>query len=339
MRLYDKNGYINQEEILETPDVFIFEIGPRGTGKSYGILKYILEQDFKFILLRRSQTEMNTIKNNITNPFKSVLHEFPETIIQCDSIAENIGVFQRMDGEEEPRNIGYLAALSTFKNVRGMDFSDVDIIFYDEFIPEKHARPIKEEYDVFLNMYETINRNRELQGQKPVKLVCAANSNDIANPIFIGLEIVERIGRMMNRKIESWSDPVRALSVYMFMKSPISEQKAETALYQLTAGSGFQDMALRNMFDLDESAISSRELKEYKPLARIGELVLYQHKSRDEYYIRCGKSGTVPDVYSTSDIDAKRFIKKYGYIFIAYLRDMVRFETSTARILFERYFA
>lgn len=339
MRLYDKNGYINQEEILETPDVFIFEIGPRGTGKSYGILKYILEQDLKFILLRRSQTEMNTIKNNITNPFKSVLHEFPDTVIRCDSIAENIGVFQRINGEEEPKNIGYLAALSTFKNVRGMDFSDVDIIFYDEFIPEKHARPIKEEYDVFLNMYETINRNRELQGQKPVKLVCAANSNDIANPIFIGLEIVERIGRMMNRKIESWSDPVRALSVYMFMKSPISEQKAETALYQLTAGSTFQDMALRNMFDLDESAIRSRELKEYKPLARIGELVLYQHKSRDEYYIRCGKSGTVPDVYSTSDIDAKRFIKKYGYIFIAYLRDMARFETSTARILFERYFA
>lgn len=339
MKLYDDNGYINQRDILHGPDVFIFEIGPRGVGKSYGILEDILEQDLKFILLRRTGKEMSTIKNNITNPFKSVLEKFPGTSIQCQSISEDIGIFQRAEKGEEPRHVGYLAALNTFRNVRGMDFSDVDIIFYDEFIPEKHARPIKEEYEVFLNMYETINRNRELQGKPPVKMVCAANSNDIANPIFIGLEIVERIGRMMNKKTEYWRDPERKLAVYMFMRSPISDKKAETALYQLTEGSSFQDMALRNMFDLDESAISSRELKEYKPLARIGELVLYQHKSRDEYYIRCGKSGTVPDVYSTSDIDAKRFIKKYGYIFIAYLRDMVRFETSTARILFERYFA
>lgn len=339
MKLYGDNGYINQSGILRTPDTFIFQIGPRGTGKSYGILKYILENNLRFILLRRSQTEMNNIKNNVTNPFKSVLECFPGIRISCESIADNLGVFYRTENEEDVQPVGYLAALTTFKNVRGMDFSDVDIIFYDEFIPEKHARPIKEEYEVFLNMYETVNRNRELQGKPPVKLVCAANSNDIANPLFIGLEIVERIGRMMKKGTESWTDPERGLAVYMFMHSPISEKKSETALYQLTAGSSFQDMALRNIFDLDESAISSRELKEYKPLARIGEMVIYVHKSREEYYIRCGKSGTVPDLYTTSDIDSKRFIKKYGYIFLRYLGGMVRFETSTARILFERYFA
>lgn len=338
MKLYDDNGYINQDGILSRYEPFIFQIGPRGTGKSYGILKYILKNDIKFMLLRRSQTEADMIRTNVTNPFKSVLQEFPGLEIIYQPIARNLGGFAKVT-EEGPQLIGYIGALSTFANVRGVDFSDVEMIFYDEFIPEKRARPIKDEYEALLNVVETVNRNRELSHITPVKLVCAANSNDIANPIFIGLRIVEQIAKMMKKGIEEWRDPERELAVYMFMHSPISEKKGETALYKLSAGSSYQDMALRNMFDLDDRAVSSRKLQEYKPLVRIGEMVIYQHKSRDEWYIRLGSSGTVPTVYETNDIDRKRFITKFGYLFIRYLSGYVVFENSTAQILFERYFA
>lgn len=338
MKLYGDNGYIDQDRILQRPDPFIFQIGPRGTGKSYGILKYILKNNITFLLLRRTQTEADMIRTNVTNPFKSVLQEFPGLEITYTPIARNLGGFTRI-GEEGDTLIGYIGALSTFANVRGVDFSEVEMIFYDEFIPEKRARPIKDEYEALLNVIETVNRNRELQHRDPVKLVCAANSNDIANPIFIGLRIVEPVARMMKKGTEYWMDPERGLSVYMFMHSPISEQKEQTALYKLSAGSSFQDMALRNMFDLDDRAVSSRKLTEYKPLVRIGEMVVYQHKSRDEWYIRLGSSGTVPTVYETNDIDRKRFIAKYGYLFLRYLSGYVVFENSTAQILFERYFA
>ena len=50
MGLYLKSGYIDQDKIIDRNDVFIFEIGPRGTGKSYGILKYIIENKIKFLL-------------------------------------------------------------------------------------------------------------------------------------------------------------------------------------------------------------------------------------------------------------------------------------------------
>lgn len=332
--LYLESGYINQNTIMAGRASFVFEIGARGTGKSYGLLKYILENDIKFLLLRRTQTEADIISTDLTNPFKALnLEELPHPV----SVTKNLHAFRQMDGEEE-KTIGYLAALSTFATIRGVDLSDVDLIFYDEFIPEKHQRPIKDEYDALMNVYETVNRNRELQGKPPVKMVCCANSNDIANPVFIGLQIVDRIARMMKKGIESYHDQKRSLSVYMFQHSPISEKKAETALYQLTDGNDFQNMALRNMFDLDSRYISSRNLKEYKPLVRIGELIIYEHKSRPEYYTRCGSSGSVPRVFSTNDMDRKRFVKMYNYLFIRYLAGRMIFENSISQVLFEKYF-
>ena len=66
-------------------------------------------------------------------------------------------------------------ALSTFGNLRGVDFSDVDMIFFDEFVPQKNARPIKAEAEAFFNLYETVNRNRELDGRPPVRVLMLSN--------------------------------------------------------------------------------------------------------------------------------------------------------------------
>lgn len=341
MGLYLESGYIDQERIISSADNFIFEIGPRGTGKSFGILKYILEHQIRFMLLRRTQTEADIISTEVTNPFKAIMLQDPALQIHPQSVSKNLSAFT-IPGETEedpPERIGYLAALSTFATIRGADLSDVDLIFYDEFIPEKHQRPIKDEYAALMNVYETVNRNRELQGRKPVKMICAANSNDIANPVFIGLEIVDRIARMMKKGIETYKDPDKSLAVYMFMKSPISGKKAATSLYKLTAGNDFQNMALRNMFDLDTRYISSRSLKEYKPVVKIGELVIYEHKSRKEYYARCGSSGTIPHTFSTTDMDKKRFVKIYNYLFLRYLAGYMFFETSISQVLFEKIFS
>lgn len=340
MGLYLDNGYINQDAIISSAENFIFEIGPRGTGKSYGILKHILEHCGTFLLLRRTQTEADIIGTEITNPFKALMNDTPGLQIHPASVSKNISAFMKDTGEETPPvRIGYLAALSTFANIRGADLSDVEIIFYDEFIPEKHQRPIKDEFRALMNVFETINRNRELKNLPPAKMVCAANSNDIANPIFIGLEIVDRIAKMMQKGIEFYKDPARSLAVYMFMKSPISEQKAETALYKLTQGNDFQNMAIRNMFNLDTRYIKSRNLKEYKPIVKIGELCIYEHKSRREYYARSGASGTIPHVFTTSDTDRKRFIKTYNYLYLRYLSGHMFFENSTCQILFEKSFS
>ena len=336
--LYLPNGYIDEDRICDSTDSFIFQIGPRGTGKSYGILKYIVNRGLKFLMLRRTQTEAETIGSDLTSPFRALERDYENLQISMFPIKKNISGIRAKIGEEDSRHIGYLCSLSTFANVKGMDLSDVEVIFYDEFIPERHQRPIKNEFNALMNVFESVNRNRELQGRPPCKLICAANATDIANPIFIGLEIVERVARLMRKGKEVYRDPERSLSVYMFMHSPISGKKAETVLYKLTAGSSFQDMALRNMFELDQRFIRPAPIREYKPVVRFAELVVYKHKGRQEYYCNCHAPGTVPAIYTSGDVDRERFVKRYAHLYIAYLGGRVYFETATAQVLFEKIY-
>ena len=105
---------------------------------------------------------------------------------------------ETVDVEEKTLH-GYTSALSTFSNLRGFDGSNIKILLYDEFIPERHERLIKNEADAFFNVYETINRNRELQGGPPLIALCLSNSNSLASPIFTALNLVKTLERMHNK--------------------------------------------------------------------------------------------------------------------------------------------
>lgn len=326
-KLYLSSGYADQEYMISAGNTFIFQVGARGTGKTYGALEYLLNHGIKFLYIRRTDTESKMVMSGLVNPFKAL-----NTDVKVVR-GKMLGTFMLHD-----YCIGYCAALSTFHNIRGMDFSDVEFIYFDEFIPEKAARPIKDEYKTLMNLYETVNRNRELQNMEPVKMLCSANSNTLDNPIFLGLEIVNKIAKMMNSGNEIYHDPDRMLTVYMLMKSPISEKKAQTALYKLTAGQEFQNMALKNMFDLDTTSIRPSKLIEYNPYAKCGELCVYKHKSRKEYYVNCAASGTFPRVYSTNDMDLVRFRTKHIIVFDAYIQNRVYFEDATSLYLFEKFY-
>lgn len=337
MKLYLDNDYANMDAMINDGNLFHWIIGGRGTGKTYGSLDYILREHPVFLYIRRTQTEADLVTNGLNNPFKHIQMRYGVTVL-AEKMGRNLGRFYTAD-EESTETIGYIGALSTFAGVRGIEFmQDVTLILYDECIPEKRARPIKEEFNALMNLYETVNRNRELEGRPAVNLVCLSNSNDIANPYFIGLQIVNRIAKMMTKGSEIYRDDGRKLSVYMLMKSKISDRKAKTALYQLTGEGDFADMALSNMFDLDDQSIKPRRMNEYRPLVQIGELVVYKHKSRQEYYISCHAAGTIPVQYSTSDIDVKRFVSKYDFLFFKYINNGVLFEDATSLVLFERYF-
>ena len=118
--------------------------------------------------------------------------------------------------------LGYTAALSTISNMRGFDASDVEMLIYDEFIPEKHERTLKHEATAFLNAYETINRNREMQGKKPLQVLALANAMDLANPIFLELGIVNNIERMLDKgRSNIYLDRDRGLLVAICSNSPI----------------------------------------------------------------------------------------------------------------------
>lgn len=344
--LYLESGFLDFKYILESRKLnvpFCLITGGRGTGKTYGALEYVVEHNIKFIYMRRTQTEVDEIYNPSMSPFKSLNKDKNWNINPLQLTKSVSGWYDCQlndDGKLVPKGlpIGYLLALSTVANIRGFDASDVDIILYDEFIPEKHKKRINGEAEALLNAYETVNRNRELLGRPPCKLIGLSNSNNIANAIYIYLNIVNKVFEMRNKGQETYIDRSRGLACITLDESPISNKKSETALYKLTKGTSFYSMAIDNEFEnVSTSKIKSMPLKEYTPFLTIGELTFYEHKSRKEIYVSPHQSGTVP-TFSTTKTDRIRIKKLYNWLWIAYLNNYFIFESLMLEILFVDYF-
>ena len=346
MKLYDENGWVDIGAILtearKNKIAFIMCWGGRGTGKTYGALKEVVESRIPFMLMRRTQTQMDIISKPEFSPFKSINRDLGVDIGIAPLSKYNSGIYnmEEVDGKKaisgEP--IGYTCALTTVANIRGFDASEIKLLIYDEFIPEPHSRPIKCESDAFLNAYETINRNRELKGEEPLIALCLANSNALDNPLFIGLGLVTKADKMNSTGQEYSIDSKRGIMLVNLCKSKISEQKANTALYKLTSGSEFAKMALSNDFlgEGERGRIGARPLREYKPIVAVGELCIYMHKYNDLYYCTTHFSGT-PPTYGAGDTERARFRRLYGWIWGKYLDRKVDFEERICEILLTKY--
>lgn len=343
MHLYDKNGYVNIPEILKHEAVFIFIYGGRGTGKTYGTLKEMIQGDHEFMYLRRLQAQTDIVKKDDMQPFKTLNTDMGWDI-RPFPINKYISAFYETDYTDDGKPIpkgdskGLLASLSTFSNLRGVDGSNIDVMILDEFIPELSERPIKDEASALFNAYETINRNRELKGEDPIKLICLANSNRIDNPIFMELNLVRKAEKIRKDGTDFYYDKKRKMLLIDLYKSKISEDKSHTALYELTKGTEFYNMAIKNAFINEERGrIATKPIKEYKPIVSIGEITIYKHKSKREYYVTGFRSGS-PKIYGTGEKDRARFKKDYWYIWQAYMKNIIVFEEYIIEILFDKYF-
>lgn len=321
---------------------FNFIVGARGTGKTYGSLKYVYEHKIPFLYMRRTQTQADIISKPDFSPYRAYNRDTGKNITIKPVTKYNAAFYDLTGRDPEskdpfPDPIGWTAALSTISNVRGADISDAKIMIYDEFIPERHEKPIKKEGDAFFNSYETINRNRELSGDPPLQVLALANSNDLGNPIFLSLGIVRRAEKLRASGQEIYINHREGIGLFILSKTPISEMKQETALYKLTRGSEFYDMAIENSFNEEKSKIASRPLTEYKPIVSVGEITIYKHKSNGGYYVSEHKTGA-PAEFSAGDINLTRFRRIYNYIWIAYIENRVIFESYICEILLNKYF-
>lgn len=332
MGIYLKSGYVDIKKILHYNLSFNFVCGGRGTGKTYGALKYVIENNVKFMLMRRTQAQCDLISRAQFNPFKTVARDLGIEI-EMKSISQYNSAFF-LDGEQ----IGYTCALSTISNMRGFDSSEVELLIYDEFIPERHERSIKDEDSAFFNAYETVNRNRELKGEKPLQVLCLANANNLNNAIFTSLSLIDTCLKMEAKDQELYINRNRGVLIALLNESRISRQKAQTALYTLTGENNYTEMALNNDFVYnDYSDIHAVNLREYYPYCAIGDICIYRHKSKNWYHVSSHYSGT-PPTYEGDNIGQKRYNRTYGMrLYTAYLNGRITFENGLTKSYFELY--
>lgn len=343
MNIFREDGYLDMGAIMGRNYPFTLVCGGRGTGKTFTALYETISNDIPFILMRRMQTQIDMINRPEFSPFKA-LERVHDLHIGLEKISKNNSAIYRQElCDDEYKNvgapIGYTAALATISNMRGFDASDVRRVIFDEFIPEKHERPIRNEAVAIYNAYETINRNRELNGDQPLQMVFLANSNRLDNPLFMDMHLVTMAERMLKTGQHVWTDDDRGIMLVMFNDSPISEKKGQTSLYKLTNGSEYAAMALRNDFNTENTgSIKARPLGEYNPIVKVGEITIYRHKrGGQKIYVAAHKTGSPPE-YGTGEIELGRFCRAYNWIWLDYLESNVEFESTMCELLFQNYF-
>ena len=309
-------------------------IGPRGCGKTYSVLDYMQEvssESSKFIYMRRDGTEIDSCASDYGNPFKSLNMDKGYSISPFQiSKFNGFGIGNDITAE----CIGYGVALSTFASMRSQDFSDVDRIFFEEFIPEKHKRKIKGEGQALLNVYETINRNRELKGEKPVEMIMCANGIDLANPILLELGATSLIAKMLANKQRRLTVPEKQLYIEIIPRTKVSEAKEQTALYKL-ANKDFIVDALDTTFrgaDL-QFVRKGVNLRSYKTEFSYGNYVVFSNK--EHFYIAESK---VPCKIAIPERELQRFKAVFGPRY-RILRGMgnIYFDDYVTLTLFDAY--
>lgn len=339
MKRYLPNGYINFDYIDSKQTPFNILICPRGTGKTYGCLEHLLlKKKEPFIFMRRTQNEIDKLASPHLNPLKPLNNDY-ETTYGFEKIAKDqYGIYSfNEEGKATGPLLGLALSLSTISSLRGFDGAEYKYIFFDEIVPEEHTRQIKDEFGAFFNACETINRNRELNGSAPITVYMCGNSNIKANPYFVKLELIDIVSHMELNGIPVYTNKDRGLTLFMYNDSPISEKKANSAIYRLTKGTKFSEMALYNVF-LDNVAIltGSKSLQTMNPICILGEICFMKAKDNSFYYATLHKSGS-PPVFKADKDDVVRFSRKYGYIINSIYKNKLIFEQESIYYMLANY--
>lgn len=342
-RRYTADGWVDAKRIYDNGRPWNILIGARQIGKTFGFVKELMHRDDFFLFVRRTEDELLAIQDPKLDPFGKVndwikAHENPAWL-DWKMFQINKHVWEICPAEYDSDKgswvragevVGMAVALSTYSKVRGFASDTINTILYDEFIPESHVHRIKREGWAIMNMYESINSNRELQGRPAVKIICMANANQIANPLMMQLGLVEKADKLEQTGGHVYA--TRDLYYCNFSDSPISAKKADTVLYRINEGNDFARMALNSSFSGDERGwVDSRDLRKYKPLVIVGEIEIYEHKNNPELYVSMHKSGS-PARYPRGDISFRRFRRSYPGVLDYYMANRIVFETYTCEL-------
>ena len=341
MDLYLPEGWLDIESIRQYSNEMgvdqIFIVGARGTGKSYGIQKSIIRREDKFVYLRMSAGEIKMMSNPEMNPFNAFYDDpdLKEHIFSLKPIPKTEAAFYLLDGDDYK---AVCLPLATFGKYRGMDFHEYKEMFLDEFIPERTIKKIYGIGTALKQSYETVNRNRELKGEKPVKLWAAANSLDLNNEILLEFGLIPMMEKLLKSGKEIWIEGNKML-IYP-QHSPISEKKAQTSLYKNEDGK-FSEMALGNQFtDYSRKNIGSRSIKgsDYK-FRLVGVFSCYKLQNGEWYFTRTAlyaKPGT--KIFLDNDFDKRRMLRTFYFLADTYLNGKVIFESPDLELQFLNIF-
>lgn len=344
MNIYTPDGWIDVPYIdayCNKHDInFILIIGRRQVGKTYGVLKYMLDEGKKFILLRRTKAELQLIKKKTNSPFEPIAgYEDRVSLSGSEDGTMDIDLYTQEGDEGRSETVGMAVALTTIASIRGFAGQAYSDLVYDECIPESHVYKIKNEDEAFNNAYTTINGNRELSGERALRCWLLANSNKLDGAILRALNLVEIVERMWRTGCEELLMKDRGILILMPASEKVVEQRRKTAIYKAAGlDSKFSRMSLEGDFSHDDTSdIRKVDIKQYERICHLDNITVCRHKSDGSYYV-CRKFGARGlHEYDDTEYFRNFYRRTHPSHRAAYIRGNMFFQNVTVKEKFLKY--
>lgn len=335
-----EGGWLNIPSIYKLDAWLFVIIGKRQVGKTYGVLREFLRHDTEFLYLRRTAKELELIENNDNlNPFLPLEQEgFKVTLQKNGKYDYRIGDYEvDENGKRTVTRIrGSAYNLLTMAEMRGFSGGRYKDIVLDEFIPINMIPTRKAEGDAILDIYTTVNGNRELKGEKPCRLWLLANSNNIKNPTLEALDLVPIIERLIRSNDEYYYK--NGVFVFMPDSQEVSEKRKKTALmaHLSRKGGTYYRMAQENEFAYNDlHLVQPMSIKGMSPLIAVGDLYIYIYT--DILYV-CKVRSHGARSFDIKPETLRRIQIEYPEIRMLYSDGHVRFESVSCMNVFESLF-
>lgn len=323
--------YYDITDDIEMYNAWCFIIfGGRATGKTYSTLKYHVENNMKFVFIKREIDDVTILCSGATinkpvkdskytldmSPFKSLNRDMGWNI-KPFQIFKGIGAFFHCDTEEglpigEP--VGYIFALAAVAKYRGFDLSECDSMIFDEFVPKEYERKRRGEGKQVLDLYKTVCRDREHRGLKPLNLICLANPDEISSPVVNILEVLDDIAYMaIKDELYHFIDKRGILLHRVLNNEEFMERERNTALMKAMEGTAWADMSLDNKFSYNDfSNIGKESIKGCICVCKViynrKEYYVYKNMNNKKIFMTRIKSNRPKRVYDLSrDSECRRF--------------------------------
>lgn len=220
--------WYDKQQLLSYNKIFNFVLSNRGGGKTYHFTRWAIDDFIKnrkmAVWVRRYQTEIDEMLQN-GKFFDAVRDQYPGVELSIDG---NVGMI-----DKEPAI--YFIALSTSRQLKSNNYPDVNKIIYDEFIIDKgRITYIKNEPEVFLDLFETVARLRD-----NVRAVFLANAVSVVNPYFTFFKVRPDANKRFNVY-------PRGICVEFFTDAEFVAQKKKTRFGKLIEGTRYSDYSVEN---------------------------------------------------------------------------------------------